>query len=181
MKLVLKNVRISYPKLVEPVSFNGSEPKYEVNLLIPKTDTATVEAVNAAIVGAIEADLKRGAKSVLKTPVKPLPTLLKDGDDKPDPSQNGHWILTAKTKDAPKLVTTTHEIVTGDAIRETFYGGRYVSASLYIAPYNMGRKGVAARLQALLDSGEGEPFGGGARTIEDLFDLDTDDILNSFE
>ena len=53
--------RWSYVNCWEPKSINGSAPKYSIQLLIPKTDTATVNKVRAAIEAAYhdgEAKLK---------------------------------------------------------------------------------------------------------------------------
>ena len=48
------NTRLSYFHGWEPVSINGGAEKYSVSVLIPKSDTETVNAVNAAIDAAIE-------------------------------------------------------------------------------------------------------------------------------
>ena len=48
------NTRLSYFHGWEPVSINGGAEKYSVSVLIPKDDTATVNAINAAIDAAIE-------------------------------------------------------------------------------------------------------------------------------
>lgn len=70
----------------DPKSINGGAPKYSVSLIIPKSDTATVEKIKAAIQAAYEdgeSKLKGNSKtvpalSVLKTP-------LRDGDlERPD-------------------------------------------------------------------------------------------------
>ena len=41
------NTRLSYFHGWEPVSINGGAEKYSVSVLIPKDDTATVNAINA--------------------------------------------------------------------------------------------------------------------------------------
>ena len=38
-KVVTGEVRFSFLNVFEPKSINGSDPKYSVSLLIPKTDT----------------------------------------------------------------------------------------------------------------------------------------------
>ena len=48
------NTRLSYFHGWEPVSVNGGAEKYSVSVLIPKDDTETINAVNAAIDAAIE-------------------------------------------------------------------------------------------------------------------------------
>ena len=41
--------RFSYLHCWEPDSINGSEPKYSVSAIIPKSDTATINAIKVAI------------------------------------------------------------------------------------------------------------------------------------
>ena len=48
------DTRLSYFHGWEPVSINGSAEKYSVSVLIPKSDTQTVNAINAAIDASIE-------------------------------------------------------------------------------------------------------------------------------
>ena len=43
------NTRWSYANVWEPKSINGGTPKYSVSLIIPKSDTKTVEKIQAAI------------------------------------------------------------------------------------------------------------------------------------
>lgn len=49
-----KDTRWSYCNAWEPKSINGGTPKYSVSLIIPKTDTVTVEKIKAAIQAAYE-------------------------------------------------------------------------------------------------------------------------------
>lgn len=48
------NTRWSYANVWEAKSINGSTPKFSVSLIIPKTDTATIEKINRAIKAASE-------------------------------------------------------------------------------------------------------------------------------
>ena len=53
-KVVTGIVRLSYANLWEPKSINGGTEKYSASLIIPKSDTATIQAINEAIDAAIE-------------------------------------------------------------------------------------------------------------------------------
>lgn len=44
------NTRWSYANVWDPKSINGGAPKYSVSLIIPKSDTATVEKIKATLV-----------------------------------------------------------------------------------------------------------------------------------
>lgn len=75
------NTRWSYANVWEAKSINGGAPKFSVSLIIPKSDTKTVEKVKAAI----EAAYKEG-ESKLKGNGRSVPALsaiknpLRDGD-----------------------------------------------------------------------------------------------------
>lgn len=48
------NTRWSYANVWDPKSINGDAPKYSVSLIIPKSDTVTVNKIKAAIQAAYE-------------------------------------------------------------------------------------------------------------------------------
>ena len=83
-----KNTRFSYLIVNEPKSINGGTPKYSVSLIIPKSDTVTIEKCKAAIKAAYDegqSKLKGNGKSV--PALKMLKTPLRDGDEeRPDDS-----------------------------------------------------------------------------------------------
>ena len=72
------NTRWSYANVWNPKSINGGAPKYSVSLIIPKSDTATIAKIKAAIQAAYEegqSKLKGNGKSVpalsaIKTPLR---------------------------------------------------------------------------------------------------------------
>ena len=80
------NTRWSYCNVWEPKSINGGTPKYSVSLIIPKTDTVTVEKIKKAIEVAYkegESKLKGTGKSV--PALQAIKTPLRDGDlERPD-------------------------------------------------------------------------------------------------
>ena len=54
-RIVTGEVRLSYAHVWEPNSIQGGKPKYSVSLIIPKTDTATIAAIERAVDAAIDA------------------------------------------------------------------------------------------------------------------------------
>ena len=84
-KVVTGVVRLSYANVWEPASINGSNPKYSVSLIIPKSDKQTLDAINAAVDAAIkEGVAKFGGKIPNKAALK-LP--LRDGDTERGPQR----------------------------------------------------------------------------------------------
>lgn len=75
------NTRWSYANVWEPKSINGGTPKYSVSLIIPKSDTKTVEKIRAAIKAAYEegeSKLKGNGRAV--PALEAIKTPLRDGD-----------------------------------------------------------------------------------------------------
>ena len=60
-----KSTRFSYLIVNEPKAINGGTPKYSVSLIIPKSDTVTVEKIKAAIKAAYA---ERGVNSMKSGP-----------------------------------------------------------------------------------------------------------------
>ena len=48
-KVITGKCRASFVHLFEPHATNGSEPKYSVSLIIPKSDVETIGKIKAAI------------------------------------------------------------------------------------------------------------------------------------
>lgn len=82
MKVITgKDTRWSYANVWEAKSINGGAPKFSVSLIIPKSDTVTIQKIKAAIKAAYhegEAKLKGNGKSVPALSVIKNP--LRDGD-----------------------------------------------------------------------------------------------------
>lgn len=107
-KVVTGVVRLSYANVWEPASINGSNPKYSVSLIIPKTDTKTIDAINAAVDAAIkDGAAKFGGKIPNKAALK-LP--LRDGDlERDDEAYKGAYFVNANSTTAPQIVDRSVE------------------------------------------------------------------------
>ena len=171
-KVITGKVRFSFCYLFEPQEpLGGGDPKYSLTLLIPKSDTATVNKIKAAITEAREIYCNRNGANAL--PLKPVHTL-KDGDGTKDngdefgPECKGHWVIKVKSSKKPAVVDAyRNEIKDPTAI----YGGCYGRASINFYGYNTaGQKGISASLLAVQKLHDGEPFG----TVGSADDFDDD-------
>lgn len=174
-KVVTGEVRFSFLNVFEPKSINGSEEKYSVSLLIPKTDTKTINAINKAVEAAKQAGIgKFGGKipAVMKLP-------LRDGDaERPDDEvYAGHYFVNANCKQQPGLVYKNGQRIIDST---ELYSGCYGHASInFFAFNNNGNKGIACGLNHLMKTRDGEPLGGRSKVEDDFAGLieDTDDFL----
>ena len=53
-KVITGKCRASVVHIFEPQSINGSDPKYSISLIIPKSDTKTITAIQADIDEAVQ-------------------------------------------------------------------------------------------------------------------------------
>ena len=166
------NTRLSYFHGWEPVSINGGPEKYSVSVLIPKSDTETVNAVNAAIDAAIEEGIaKFGGKKPNKAAIK-LP--LRDGDlERDDEAYKGHWFINANSNTAPQIVDRAVRPILD---RNEVYSGCYARVSLNFYAFNSsGNKGIACGLGNIQKVRDGESLGGRANAADEFATLDDDD------
>lgn len=182
-KLVTGKVRFSFVHIFEPQEpVNGGEPKYNVTLLIPKTDTTTLGKIKEAIAEAREKFCQRNGANAL--PAKPVHNLY-DGDglrkngEPFGPECKGCYVLSVKSKRKPVIVDSFKNDITDPA---EVYSGCYGRASIDFFGYNTaGSKGISAGLLAIQKLADGEPFGtvGSADDFDDDFEsgADNDDFM----
>ncbi|MCR4839633.1 MAG: DUF2815 family protein [Eubacterium sp.] len=174
-----KNTRWSYANVWDPKSINGGAPKYSVSLIIPKSDTATIEKINAAIRAAYEegeSKLKGNGKTV--PPLESLKTPLRDGDlERPDDeAYHDSYFINANSSSAPGIVDANCQPILD---RSEVYSGVYGRASINLYAFNSnGNKGIACGLNNLQKIRDGEPLGGKSSAEDDFATEDEDDFLD---
>ena len=169
------NTRWSYANVWEAKSINGGTPKFSVSLIIPKSDTATIAKIRAAIEAAYkegEAKLKGNGRSVPALSV--LKTPLRDGDtERPDDEAYANaYFVNANSATAPGIVDADRQPILD---RSEVYSGVYGRASINFYAFNSnGNKGIACGLNNLQKIRDGEPLGGKSRPEDDFADEDED-------
>ena len=163
-KVTTGKVRFSYAHLFEPYAIEGNDPKYSVNIIIPKSDTNTLKAIKEAV----EQAKKDGApKWGGKIPTN-LKTPLRDGDiDKEDDeAYKGCYFLNVNSKNKPGIVDkNVHPILDESEV----YSGCYGRLTINFYAYNAnGNKGIAAGLGNVQKLEDGEPLGGISRAEDDF-------------
>ena len=161
--------RISFANIWKPKSINGSEEKYSVSCLIPKSDKATLLKIHKAVEAA-KADGKSRKWNGKIPPNLKLP--LRDGDiDRPeDDNYAGHMFLNATSKDAPQIVDRKVQPILDQM--ECGSGDHcYVSVNFY--PFNAnGNRGVAAGLGNIQKVKDGERLSGRTSAESDFETLE---------
>lgn len=171
-------VRFSYLHVFEPHAFReGDEPKYSVSIIVPKSDTATIDAINKAVKQALQdGKAKFGGK---------IPTNfshpLRDGDDErpDDEAYSNSYFFNANSKTKPSVAIAKDGELYIIEDPEVLYSGCYGKVTVDFYPFNVDvNKGVACGLGNLLKLADGDPLGvvkpSATQDFED--DLEDDDF-----
>ena len=177
-KVITGKVRFSFVNVFEPKEDNnGGNPKYSVTLLIPKSDTATLNKIKEAMSEARDNFCKRNGATAL--PQKPNHTLhdgdgVRDSGDPYGPECKGCYVITVSSKQKPVIVDSFRNPITDPG---EVYSGCYGRAAINFYGYNAnGKKGISAGLLSIQKLHDGDPFGtvGSADDFADDFE---DDLL----
>lgn len=164
--------RICYANIWEPKSINGSEEKYSVSCLIPKSDKATLTKIKKAIEAAKEAAKSKKWGGKIPPNLK-LP--LRDGDiDRPDDdAYAGHYYFNATSKDAPQIVDRQVQPILDPM---ECGSGDYCNVSVNFFGFAAsGNKGIAAGLQNIQLVRHGERLSGKPTAASDFETIEGED------
>lgn len=166
-KVVTGKVRFCYVNVFEPTAMNEDDtPKYNICILIPKTDTKTLEKINKAIEAAKQAGKAKLADKNGKIPSN-LKLPLRDGDAEraDDPVFENCYFINANSNRKPSIVDRDLNPIME---KEEFYSGCYGRASINFYAFNVSSKGIAAGLNNLQKLEDGEMLAGGSTAEEDF-------------
>lgn len=172
-RAVLSNVRFSFVNLLTPrAAQSGGDPKYSATILLPKSDLAGKQRLDAAVEAAIQAGIPSKWGGV--RPARPsIP--IHDGDGvRPSgepfgPECKGHWVFTASAnlEYKPQVVGPDLQPIMSAA---DIYSGMYGNVSIRAFPYfAAGKKGVGLGLEAVQKTRDGEPLGATVPDATELF------------
>ena len=167
-KIMLPNVRLSFPSLFHKAVFDGKETKFEATFLIDKSTQADkVKEVKAAIDAAIKEALK-GAK----LPADKL--CMKDGDGIEYAGYAGMMSLKASSQKRPIVLNRDKTPLTEDDNK--LYAGCYVNAIIELwAQNNQFGKRINANLLGVQFFKDGEPFADGVTASASDFEAFKDE------
>lgn len=168
--------RFSYVNVFQPrKTEDGSDPKYSLCLLIPKSDKKTYKAIQDALEAA---SAKGKAKFGAAWPNKPK-SPLHDGDgeksngDEYGDECKGCWVLNASSKTKPEVVGADREPILDQT---ELYSGCYGRVTLNFYPFVVpSNKGIACGLGNVQKLADGDALGGGRTKASDDFADDWDD------
>lgn len=173
-KVVIGPCRLSYTHVFHKHSFDGDDAagKYSTNILIPKTETATIEAIRKAIEAARTAGISsKWGGNVPKTLESPL----RDGDDRDDNDDvyAGCYYLNAKCSTRPGIVDRNRVPIVDE---EEIYSGVWAIVSVTFFPYDVNvKRGIACGLNNIMKFKDDEKLGGRTSAENDFAGIDDED------
>ena len=172
-----KRTVFSYLTVNEPKTpLGGGTPKYSVSLIIPKSDTVTVEKIKAAIQTAYdEGQSKLKGSSKVVPALEDLKTPLRDGDKerKGDDAYKNSYFINANSTTKPGVVDADRNPILDSS---ELYSGIIGRASINFYAFNSnGNRGIACGLNNLQKLADGTPLGGHSRAEDDFADDDDDE------
>ena len=163
-------VRFSYVYLFERrQNDDGSEGKFSVALLIPKSDTKAKALIEDAINAAKE--LGKSKKWNGKVPSN-CKSPLHDGDDKDDPNYEGYWYINASNSKRPGVQQLVNGVRSDCLDEDDFYSGCYGAAVISFSPYDAsGNRGIGCYVEQVIKTRDGERLAGGISADDAFGDL----------
>lgn len=172
MKVILKDVRIAFPRLWEPEAYKGQGKKrYNATFLVEpgsSNDKAIRDALQAVAQEAFREKAQAHLKSMAGNSNK---FCYQDGEAKSlkYPEFSGQWLLSANRNEeqgAPKVVNRDKSVVTRES--GIIYSGCRVNASVDIWLQTGEYSGYRATLIAVQFVRDDEPTGAAAATDSDF-------------
>ena len=179
-KVITGKVRFSYVNIFNPMkNADGTDGKYGLTLLIPKSDTDTLNKIKSAMAEAREVFCKKNGATAL--PQKPNHTLhdgdgLKDSGEPYSEECKGCYVIAVQSNQKPVIVDNMRNPITDPA---EVYSGCYGRAAINFYGYSRnGKKGISAGLQSIQKLHDGEALGGARGSADDFADgFEDDDFL----
>lgn len=168
-QIIFGSCRLTYVFLNDPYAPQGTakeDGKYQVTVLIPKSETALVAAIRAAIDAAVQkGKVEKWRQTVPHFKNQPL----RDGDEREKDAEQyrGYWYLTAKSaRRVPVYTLQGHPIMDPEQI----YSGMYGAVDINFFPYaSAGNNGIGIGLNGVQKTGDGERMSGGGGTSASAF------------
>ena len=177
-----KRTVMSYLNVNEPKApMGGGTPKYSVSLIIPKSDTVTIDKIRSAIQAAYdEGQSKLKGNSKFVPALEDIKTPLRDGDKerKGDDAYANAYFVNANSTTKPGVVDADRNPILDSS---ELYSGIIGRASINFYAFNSnGNRGIACGLNNIQKLSDGTPLGGHSRAEDDFADLDDEDDDEDF-
>ena len=181
MKILLKNVRGSFVYIAKPrKNADGTDGKYGVQVLIPKSDKKTLSQIQTATREALKKKFGSDAAELDGKKMKirfKLP--LRDGDEEREGAEyEGHYFININGTKRPGILNKRKDEADQDDIEDYCYSGAYFHISCSFYPFESqdgGKPGVAVGLNNVMLHRKGERLDGTTTANDDFKDFEVEE------
>ena len=169
-------VRFCYAHVFAPKkNDDGTNGKYGVQLLIPKTDKEALTLIENAINAAKQAGVSSKWNGKMP-PASKLKLPLRDGDEEfpDDGTYAGMYFMNTSSPTQPGVRVLENGMMSEALDEDDFYSGCYGCATVNFVAYNISGTGVGAYINNVIKTADGKKFSGGRSAEEDFGDLTGD-------
>jgi len=171
---------LSFPHVFESTHSTNDkgEKVYDIQIIIPKSQTEDIKAIIAAVQKVGEAkwgDRWKKVRQPLRNGDKEAGDLAEDGTEKGEkyPERLGAFFMNARSTKPVAVVDRTRTPITNP---DELYGGCKGKISVSFYPYQSnGNTGIGCSLNGVQKVSDGEPFGNARPSVESMFDMLEDD------
>lgn len=171
IKMMLKNVRLSYANLFQPRENKSGDLRYSTSLLIPK-DHPQVDELSAVIDRQGEERFGKKWASMRKR-TDPLHDADENGRADDDPAYEGMFYINTSSERKPQVVDRQVQPIIDES---EIWSGCYANVSIAIFAFDVPEnKGVSFGLNNVQKVKDGERLGGTPNAEEEFEAMDDED------
>lgn len=167
---------LSFPHVFEQTKSTNDkgETVYDIQIIIPKSQTDDIKAIIAAVKKVGEAkwgDRWKKVRQPLRDGDKEADDLAEDGTTKGEkyPERKGCMFMNARSTKPVAVVDRSRTPITNP---DEVYGGCKGKISVSFYPYQSnGNTGIGCSLNGVQKVSDGEPFGNARPSVESMFDM----------
>lgn len=168
-------VRFSYANVFSPrKNEDGTDGKYGVQLLIPKSDKEAVAMINKAFEAAKQAGASSKWDGKIPAALKAKTSPLRDGDIEKEGEEvyEGMWFINTNSPTKPGVRVLENGVISEALDGDDFFSGCWGAATINFYPYKVsGNTGVAAGLNNVIKTKDDKKLGGGSSAEADFNDM----------
>jgi len=173
VKMMLKNVRLSYANLFEAKENKSGDLRYSTALLIPK-DHPQIDDLIANVNKVGEEKFGKKWETMVKKNGLPVKDADEDGSADDKPEYEGQFYINTSSKRRPQVVDRQVQPILDDS---EIFSGCYANVSIAIFAFDVPEnKGVSFGLNNVQKVKEGERLGGAPNADEEFEAMEDDDF-----
>ena len=163
---------VVFANIAEPRTFLDGSEKYGLRLVISKSDTKTIEILQAEFKKVYEEGKNIFSRDKTYIPeMKAIFSPVKKGDDLSNSIYKDYIVLDMNSKNPPQIIDRNKTLLNPDILKN----GSVIGVAISFYPYNRnGNCGITCKLHSIAFIRQGKPLIEESNAFEDFDDFDFD-------